>query len=87
MLPIFEFVRPNVLAFSCEAARAILECSQNIARLRQLQRPVRRQNCEPISINTTNGATSVPAIDSTITRILFIRLRLDDRRLCSRRVI
>jgi hypothetical protein len=33
--------RHNVLAFSCEAANAMIECSQSAARLRLLQRPVR----------------------------------------------
>src|SRR5450432_3159981 len=32
---------PNVLAFSCEAANAMMGCSQNAARLRLLQRRVR----------------------------------------------
>jgi hypothetical protein len=31
----------NVLAFSCEAANAMNECSQHVARLRRLQRRVR----------------------------------------------
>ena len=35
---------PNVLAFSCEAANAMIQCSQNRARLRLLQRRVRRQS-------------------------------------------
>ena len=34
--------RPNVLAFSCEAANAMVRCSQDIARLRRLQRRVSR---------------------------------------------
>jgi hypothetical protein len=34
---------PNVLAFSCEAARVISQCSQDMARLRLLQRRVREQ--------------------------------------------
>jgi hypothetical protein len=33
----------NVLAFSCEAARVISQCSQDMARLRQLQPRVRWQ--------------------------------------------
>ena len=35
------WARANVLAFSCEAANAMVECSQNVARLRPLQRRVR----------------------------------------------
>jgi hypothetical protein len=35
-------MRPNVLPFSCEAANAIIECLQDAARLRLLQRRVRQ---------------------------------------------
>jgi hypothetical protein len=34
----------NVLAFSCEAANAMVECLQDVARLRLLQRLVRRRS-------------------------------------------
>ena len=42
-LPNAMLVPPNVLAFSCEAARVIVQRSQNVVRLRLLQRPVSRQ--------------------------------------------
>jgi hypothetical protein len=38
------WARANVLAFSCEAARVISQCSQNVVRLRLLQRRVRLQD-------------------------------------------
>jgi len=36
-------LRANVLAFSCEAAREMDQCTQNVVRLRLLQRPVSLQ--------------------------------------------
>ena len=52
--------RPNVLAFSCEAANAMIECSQNRARLRLLQRRVRPQACDKsTSARKTPLATSI----------------------------
>ena len=38
-----EWAPPNVMAFSCEAANAMIECFQNAARLRLLQRLVSQQ--------------------------------------------
>jgi hypothetical protein len=39
-----DFVWPNVLPFSCEAADEIIGCSQDVARLRLLQRRVSRRH-------------------------------------------
>jgi hypothetical protein len=44
--PSFTAPMSHDLAFSCEAARVILQCSQDAARLRLLQRRV-RQRCGP----------------------------------------
>jgi hypothetical protein len=50
-----SLVQPNVLAFSCEAANAMVECLQDAARLRLLQRPVRRRKELMHPINQTGS--------------------------------
>ena len=58
--------RHNVLAFSCEAANAMRECSHNVARLRLLQRPVRPSPTYELELprkpRCLHSATSLPRI-------------------------
>ena len=61
-----EVSAPNVLAFSCEAANAMIECSQNAARLRLLQRRVRPspsyERERPRKPRVLRSPTSLPRI-------------------------
>jgi hypothetical protein len=64
---------PNVLAFSCEAANVTIECSQNMARLRLLQRRVRpaagTTPCRPCEPHLPRSCASSPASRAGAWRI------------------
>ena len=73
---------PNVLAFSCEAANAMIECSQDMARLRLLQRRVRPSATQKPQVHGHPGASRLPTRSSASRKRVALNPKNQSRSRC-----